>query len=178
MLRPSSYHGLLALAVRRLPRLTADVSLSHSFAALTNLIGTSRVHITAYHTTANETGEILHLQLKASPTAHASRAHWASNLTYVLLAIRSAFRSVFKCTSKELAYGTILRVPEDYAPVSPGMIASPSDYVHSMHEFFNQVRPAPPRTATARTIFVSDNLGTFTHVFVCQDMVKMPYSTE
>lgn len=115
-----------------------------------------------------------HYQLKTSLIAHGFCNLWTSYLHYVLLGIRSTFKSDLKYTLAELVYGTTLRSPGDNC-VSPYMISLPSNYIHGLRKFFNQLTPAPSQTAKMCMIFVSDDLGTCTHVFVHRDMVKSPH---
>ncbi|VDQ14045.1 unnamed protein product [Trichobilharzia regenti] len=69
-----------------------------------------RFQTTAYHPQANATIERLHRQLKAGLSA-ANNAHWTGSLSLVLLGIRNVLKTDAGCTTAELVYGTILRLP-------------------------------------------------------------------
>lgn len=143
------------------------------FAALTHIIGARHIHTAAYHPSANGL-ERFHRQLKASLTARGDREHLSDHLPYVLLGIISTFKDNLNGTPAELVYGTTLRLPGDFlsAPSSPEPPATA--YLQELQEFLQHLRPSPSRTPSNRTIFVSRDLDTSSHVFVRRDAVKPP----
>ena len=57
---------------------------------LMRLLGSKRIHTTAYHPSSNGLVERFHRQLKASLKAHADPSRWVEHLPMALLGIRSA----------------------------------------------------------------------------------------
>ncbi|XP_064488374.1 uncharacterized protein LOC135400473 [Ornithodoros turicata] len=143
------------------------------FSALTSLLGAHHIQTTAYQPAANGLVERLHRQLKVALTAQPSRLRWAQHLPFALLGMRVAVKQDLRCAPAELVYGSPLRLPGDFlTPSADQPHPSPSDYVRDLKELFRHVTPVPPRMPTRRTVFVSQDLSTATHVFVRNDRAK------
>ena len=78
------------------------------------LLGTKWIHTTAYHPITNGMVERFHRQLKTALRAQSNNTSWADLLPLVLLCISTALKEDLKCTTAELVYGTILRLPAEF----------------------------------------------------------------
>ena len=81
---------------------------------LMHLLGTNRIHTTAYHPIANGLVERFHRQLKGSLKCIPDSTHWTKALPLILLGIRATVKQDLKCTAAELVYGTTLRLPGEF----------------------------------------------------------------
>ena len=85
---------------------------------LMQLLGTQRIHTTAYHPIANGLVERFHRQLKGALKCLSDTTHWTKALPLILLGIRTAVKQDCKCTPAELVYGTTLRLPGEFFDTS------------------------------------------------------------
>ena len=86
--------------------------------SLMNLLGTTRLRITAYHPQANGLVEGFHRHLKTGLKARLAGSKWVADLPVVLLGIRTTLKEDLSCTSAEMVYGTtlLLLCPHDRGP--------------------------------------------------------------
>lgn len=147
---------------------------SRVFRRLAELIGTNRIRTTAYHAASNGMIERLHRTLKSAITTHATA--WTQSLPFVLLGIRSAFKSDVGCSSAELVYGTKIRLPADLvAPIPDSQTPDPSDFVDRLKATMQSLAPVPTRPApSTRKAFVHPDLASCTHVWRRIDSVRRP----
>ncbi|XP_064482929.1 uncharacterized protein LOC135395767 [Ornithodoros turicata] len=139
------------------------------------LLGTRRIHTTAYHPAANGLVERLHRLLKVALTAHANPAHWSQHLPFALLGIRSSVEEDVSCSSAESVYGSPIRLPGDFlTPITAEPHPSHTAYINKLHDLFRSITPVVPRMPTRRTVFVSQDLKNASHVFVRTDRAKPP----
>lgn len=75
---------------------------------LMQLLGSTRLRTTAYHTAANCMVERFHRQLKAALKSHANQSHWMEALPLVFLGVGTALKEDLRCTAAEMVYGTTL----------------------------------------------------------------------
>ena len=68
------------------------------------ILGTQRTRNTAYHPIANCLVEHLHRQLKAAIKCLPNPNDWNSELTWILLSIRTGFKEDIGCSSVELVW--------------------------------------------------------------------------
>ena len=143
------------------------------FNALSALLGSKRIHTTAYHPIANGLVERFHRQLKASLTAQDEPHRWTETLPLVLLGIRTVIKRDIGCSTAELVYGTTLRLPGQFvAPVADAGL-DPSDYVHRLQRAMCQLQ-TPPTRPHERAPQLHKDLLTCQYVFVRCDRVQKP----
>ena len=147
---------------------------SSLFTALTNLLGTKRIHTTAYHPCANGMVERFHRQLKACFKASSDSSKWTQLLPLILLSLRTTFKQDLQCTPAQFVYGTTLRLPGQFFIPSPAtMPLDPTLYADRLASYMHQLRPVPPRLQSPPS-HVPPNLSTCTHVFVRHDAIRKP----
>ncbi|XP_072168403.1 uncharacterized protein [Diadema setosum] len=102
-------------------------------------------------------------------------AKWTEKLPLVLLGIRTAVKTDIGCSVAELVYGTTLRLPGQCITKHEQTTTDidPSDYVHRLRKFMQDMHPPPSRTQHKPT-FIHNDLSTFSHVFVRDDTVRKP----
>ena len=116
-----------------------------------------------------------HRQLKEALKSAEVPGDWYDNLPVVMLGIRSALKEDLGCSSAELCYGTVLRVPgEFYRPIQPCQWADRSNFAEKLNSHMSELVPVQPRVPTNRPVYVPKDLSTCTHVFVRTDAVRKP----
>lgn len=118
--------------------------------------------------------ERLHRQLNAALIARSERERWADHLPFLLLGVRSTLKEDISCPPVELVYRTTLHLPGDLLVTGT---ASPVDfpsYVHDFRELFRQLKPTLSRILPRHGIFISPDLRSSTHVYICRNGVKPP----
>lgn len=144
---------------------------SRLFTALCSLLGSNRIHTTAYHPAANGAVERFHRQLKAALMAQEDSTKWQEFLPMVLLSIRATVKEDLKCSPSELVYGTPLTLPAQFfLPLSASSFDY-SDYVSRLQNYMSSL-PAAKTRATSSITNVPSNLFTCSHVFVRVDSVR------
>ncbi|BHF77621.1 hypothetical protein SprV_0602072900 [Sparganum proliferum] len=117
--------------------------------SLTDLLGCSRIRMTAYHPSLNGLVERFHRQLKASLRARDNPSHWSEHLPLVMLSIHTAPKSDLQCSAAELVYSTTLRIPNDFFGYSQSSADfDPSDYVQRLRQAMTHLRATPPQAPT------------------------------
>ena len=101
------------------------------WAQLTHLLGSQRIHTTAYHPIADGLIERLHRQLKAALKTYPTPERWMTSLPMVLLGVCTALKENIHCTAAELVYGTMFRLPGEFFTSSRDPI-DPSSYVSQL----------------------------------------------
>ena len=142
------------------------------WAQLTRLLGSQRIHSTAYHPIANGLIERLHRQLKAALKTYPTPERWMTSLPMVLLGVHTALKEDIHCTAAELVYGTTLRLPGEFFTSSRDPI-DPSSYVSQLKSSMQQLHATPTRPSQ-RPAYVSPALSTCTHVFIRHDATRRP----
>lgn len=136
------------------------------FCHLSSLLGIEHIRTTAYHPMSNGIVERFHRQLKSSLMASGSSSTWTEVLPLVLLGLRTTFKPDLNSCPAELVYGTTLRLPGEFFASSTVPSPSTDDYATRLRTTLDRVRPSPPRSTSPRSVFISPDLATCTHVFV------------
>ena len=138
-------------------------------------IGISCHHTSSYHQQANGMVERPHRQLKAALKSMENPRDWKDNLPVVLLGMRTALKEDLGCSSAEVCFGTVLRVPgEYYRPLQPETWADRTDFAERLVSYMSDLVPVQPRMPVNRPVYVHKDLLSCTHVFIRTDAVKKP----
>ena len=81
------------------------------FRELSNLLGNPKIRTSTYHPQSNGMVEKFHRHLKTALKAATNAKNWTSNLSWVLLGIRSAVKEDLGFSPAQLLYGQALRIP-------------------------------------------------------------------
>lgn len=150
------------------------------FQALLGICSAKRVRTSAYHPSANGLVERMHRQLKAALMCHQSS--WHKALPVVLLGMRAAVKEDLQCSPAELVFGEPLRLPSEFIASSEAFRnEDASSLATQLRRFMADLRPTPAsRHGLPRSVFVSKDLETASHVFLRDDSVrpslKPPYT--
>ena len=142
---------------------------------LTQLLGCNHLRTTAYHPIANGMVERFHRQLKASLRARTTANHWVEALPLTLLSIRTALKGDLQCSAAELLYGATLRLPGEFFQKGPeNANADPTSFVVRLRDIMRELKATPTRPHPHRTVHISNDLDSCSHVFVHTDSVRRP----
>ncbi|BHF74028.1 hypothetical protein SprV_0401711200 [Sparganum proliferum] len=90
----------------------------------------------AHHPSANGTVKRLHHQLKVSLRAADYPENWTDHLHLVLLYIRSSLKSDFDCSTAELVFGAIVRLPGEMISPTPRVAdEDPANLLRRLKQF-------------------------------------------
>ncbi|GBN30902.1 hypothetical protein AVEN_120410-1 [Araneus ventricosus] len=98
---------------------------------------------------------------------------WTEVLPTILLGLRATFRRDLQCTPSGFVYGKAVRVPGEFFESATGDINTP-DFVKSLRNCMQQLKPTQTRVQQRNRIFVPMDLMTCTHLFVRYDAVRAP----
>ncbi|GBM92792.1 hypothetical protein AVEN_117489-1 [Araneus ventricosus] len=153
-------------------RLTTDQGTqfeSALFQALTKFLGTARQR-TSYHPAANGKVERFHRQLKAVIMAH-GKVQWSSALPTILLGFRATRKEDLEATTAEMVYGAPIRLPGEF--LSPTADSpDPSTFVGKLKEVMQRLLPHKTQHHGQRSVFVSKDLSSCSHVFLRTDALR------
>ena len=91
----------------------------------------------------------------------------------VLLGIRTALKTDLQCSAAKLVYRTTLRLPgEFFQHDSTDAIEGPHTLLTTHKTAMRELRAVPVRKQSQHNTYVSKDLATCTHVFVCNDDVR------
>ncbi|GFS93702.1 transposon Ty3-I Gag-Pol polyprotein, partial [Nephila pilipes] len=154
-------------------RLTTDQGTQFEaslFDALSKFLGTEKRHTTPYHPAANGQVERFHRQLKAAIMAHGN-AQWTTVLPTILMGFRATWKEDLQATTAEMIYGAPIRLPGEFlCPSKPS--EDPVTFVGRLRETMQRLSPPTTQHHGHRTIFVSKDLATCSHVFLRTDSLK------
>ena len=142
---------------------------------LHKLMGTSNNHTTAYHPQANGMVERLHRQLKAALMARTTDANWFDHLPFVLLGIRTSWRSDLDHSPAELVYGTSLQLPGEFVnPEQASDFQPSSEFVQRLQHTMNSHKPTVPTFHGPKQTYIPKDLSTSGFVYVRHDAHRKP----
>ena len=141
---------------------------------LVHLLGV-RLHRTcAYHPQANGLVERFHIHLKSSLMARLKDSNWVDALPCVLLGIRSTPKENLKCSSAELVYKTLLKVPGDVYFPSTSTSFSDNLFLPWLKEKIADCQPQQMSRHSKNIASVPKFLSTYDFVFVRRDAYRPP----
>ncbi|XP_077359637.1 uncharacterized protein LOC144005384 [Festucalex cinctus] len=128
----------------------------------------------AYHPQANGLCERFHRSMKAALRAGLSDGNWVDKLPWIMLGLRTAPKEDLQCSSAELVYGQVLRVPGDFIPdaSTPWPAPRPGPPVDAGGAF----RPVPTSQHGTPVARVPPNLQSAEFVFIRHDAHRGPLS--
>lgn len=145
---------------------------SRLFQALTQIIGSKKIHTTAYHPSSNGMIERWHRTLKTAITCH-NNPDWTSVLPTVLLGLRTSIKDDLKASAAEYLYGTTLRIPgEFFIDVEP--TNEPCLFLENLRQTIRSIRPCPVTHHCKDKSFYYQQLNDCSHVFIRVDSTKKP----
>ena len=137
------------------------------------LLGSARLRTTAYHPITNGLIERFYRQLESALKAQPNPTRWTDTLPLVLLGIRTAIKTNIGCSTAELVYGTTLQLPgEFFCSTTHQTIPDPVSYVTRFKDAIQKLRAQPPCVQRPRSVHVSDDLSSCTHVFIRHDATR------
>ena len=90
----------------------------------------------------------------------------------VLLGIHTSLKLDIECCAAEFVYGTTLELPGEYFYSSKDQHPDPVMYTSQLKAIMQQLRPPPVKGKHHKQPYMSNDLTTCTHIFVCHDAVK------
>jgi len=148
---------------------------SRLFQSLTQIIGSKKIHTTAYHPSSNGMIERWHRTLKTTIICQ-NNHEWVDVLPTVLLGLRTSIKDDINASAAELLYGTTLRLPgEFFIDVEP--TNEPRLFLEQLRQTMRSVRPSPATHHRKNKSFYYQHLDSCTHVFVRVDSIKKPLET-
>ena len=142
---------------------------------LMRLLGSKCIRTIAYYPSFNGLVDRVHQQLKASRKAQTDPSRLFENLPMVILGIQTALNKDLHCTATKLVYATTLRLPgEFFSSTGISDTLNPASYVAKLKESMQELQALPTRTKPHQKLYISKDLATSTHVFVCHDAVRTP----
>ncbi|XP_037930031.1 uncharacterized protein LOC119664650 [Teleopsis dalmanni] len=87
--------------------------------------------------------------------------------------IGTKHKNDIKATPAEMVYGTTLRLPGEFIE-SPSKDMSNSEFVQSLRDVMEQLRPVPTANHSISKTFVQPDLNKCTHVYLRDDTIRLP----
>ena len=135
---------------------------SQFWTSLSELMGITLHHTTAYHPMSNGVIERIHRHLKSVLMARlGSSPNWFHQLPWALLAIRATPKEDTGTSAAERLYGEPLVLPGEFFP---GDGRDPE--IHELRQRVGDFAPIPPPRTGHLAYFVPKNLQSASHVFV------------
>lgn len=142
------------------------------FAEFTRLLGTNKIHTTAYHPISNGIIERFHRHLKSAIKAHEDD-RWSEIIPIVLFGIRAAVKEDLKTSCADIVYGAPLKMPSDMLETAP---LSPCNdiFITSLRDRMRQLNPIATSAHCSDHSYVHPSLKSCSHVFLRIDHVVKP----
>ena len=121
--------------------------------------------MTASHPESNSLVERFHRFLKSALRAMLNQSNCLENLLLVLFGLRTALKEGIQCSSVEVIYGTILKLPGQFFLKSPQTPLDITSFVDCLTAKMTNLAYNPPAQCKKQT-YVSKLFETCTHVFV------------
>ena len=152
----------------------AQFARSHLFQKFIKQFGICHNQTTSYHPQANGMVERSHRQLKAALKCRELPRDWWGNLPIIMLGIRTTLKEDLGCSTAELCYGTVLRVPGEFwhADVCQAKGPGIGDFSDKLSLLMSELSPVQPRHSLSRPVYISQDLDKCTYVFLRTDAVK------
>ena len=116
---------------------------SELFTELNKLLGTRKIHTTAYRPQANGIIERWHRTLKNAIKCHANN-RWMETLPTILLGVRSTILENLNASPAELVYGSSVRLPfYFFEEAKPDIKSDPFTFVERLKEIMSKLKPVP-----------------------------------
>lgn len=148
---------------------------SNLFAQLLKLFGIKRIRSSPYHPQSNGVIERWHRSLKTSLMARLiNSSSWISELSTVLLGLRTAVREDTSFSAAELIYEKKIRLPGDFYVESRKSVSEEDTYVEKIRNAIKNFKSLAANKNTKRSVFVHPDLLTCEHVFIRNDAVRKP----
>lgn len=145
---------------------------SDLFINLMKYLGIHKIRTTPYHPQSNGMIERWHRALKVALMARLQcNTSWIEELPVVLLGLRAAIRSDTGVSAAELTYGKTIRLPGDFYEETK-IFTSDSEYLQSLKDTINKLKPRPPSHGNSRALFVAKDLNSCQYVFVRSDIMR------
>ena len=139
------------------------------------LLGVQHKLTTAYHPQANGLVERFHRHMKAALRARLTGPHWAQELPWILLGIRTAPKEDLNASSAELVYGAPLTVPGDFISSATQPAAEPTkNFLQTLREKVKGFLPVPTSQHGTATSSVPRELQLSQYVFIRRDGHRSP----
>ena len=142
-----------------------------------NFLGATLKHTTSFHPAANGMVERFHRSLKTSLKTQENPSSWHSNLGFVMLGLRAAFKEDIGCSAAELTIGKTLKLPGEFFLQEKQYNNCLNDhtlYRQNLTNFLASIKHVPPREVTNRKSYLDSLLLSCSHVFVRNDSHKNP----
>lgn len=135
-------------------------------------LGVKLHRTTAYHPQANGLCERFHRSMKAALRASLVDTSWVDRLPWVLLGLRSAPKEDLRFSSAELVLGQPLRVPGEFLPTVPGLVADTG----GRSVFLGETRVFAPVAAhhCLPQAYIPKDLMSAKYVFIRHDAHRSP----
>lgn len=143
------------------------------FHQLNKFLGVRHFRTTAYHPQANGMIERFHRTLKASLKCRPTMK-WTDELPFIMLGLRSTFKTDIKSTPAEMVYGKTLTLPSEFFTDSIPA-SNETEFVTNLRKIMKQIKPTQPNHhGNNKNFFIQRDLATATHVFIRNDTVRGP----
>lgn len=147
--------------------------MSALWTSLMGVFGIKPIHTTSYHPPANGIVERMHRQLKTSLKTRLSNQVWMEQLPIVLLGMRAALKEDIGCSSAELVFGTLLRLPGELW-ISENDNVDPLSLAGELCKTFSKIQPTSTKNHGKPSFYVPRNLSDATQVFVRHNVHRAP----
>jgi len=142
------------------------------FKELAQLVGSKRIHTTAYHPQSNGMIERWHRSFKSALMCNAGPS-WLQLLPTVLLGLRTCFKQDLQASTAEMLYGAPLRLPNEFFEDLDSN-TNPVTFLSKFREHMRQVRPTQTSHHIKEKMFLIKGIEQCSHVFIRTDAVKQP----
>ncbi|XP_032876271.1 uncharacterized protein LOC116972560 [Amblyraja radiata] len=142
---------------------------SSLWCGMAQLYGAKLQQTTAYLPESNGLVERFHRHLKSALKARLTSPDWVDQLPWVLLGIRTTPKMDLNASSAELVYGSVLRVPGDFLPVSRDQEVPASAVLADLRERACALVPVITSRHGSSAVHVPTMLRDCAYVFLRKD---------